>query len=516
MKNSFAILAILLTGSALAQSPGKMSYQAVVRDANNNLVSSATVGMRLSILQGSASGTAVYVETQKPVTNANGLLSIEIGNGAVVSGIFLSIDWSDGPYFIKTETDPSGGTNYTITGTSQLLSVPYALHAKTAETLTGTISETDPVYSVSDAAMITATDIAKLGSLSGTNTGDQDLSALASKAALGDSTAQLRSEIPDANNFLTTETDPVVSEKFDFTGAAIGDLLQFNGTTWVKLTPDYISDYTVTESDVTNHQAALSITESQISDLQGYLEVETDPTVLQGAQTGEMQYWNGTAWITLPPGNEGQVLTMSNGLPAWGTIQGVPPVQAPTDVYNPVTGKVWMDRNLGASQVATSSTDAEAYGHLFQWGRAADGHESRSSGTTSTVSSSDTPGHGNFITINSDPYDWRSPQNNNLWQGVSGTNNPCPNGYRLPTKAEWDAERATWSSDDAAGAFASPLKLPVGGVRIYDGSFLHVGANGYYWSGTVSSHLANFLSNNLVGGNTDVRVSGMSVRCIKE
>ncbi len=124
--------ATLLTVNVFAQSPEKMSYQAVIRDASNALVTGTPVGMQISILQGSSSGTAVYVETQTPSTNANGLVSIEIGAGTVVSGTFSTIDWTAGPYFIKTETDPSGGTNYTITGTSQLLSVPYALYAKTS------------------------------------------------------------------------------------------------------------------------------------------------------------------------------------------------------------------------------------------------------------------------------------------------------------------------------------------------------------------------------------------------
>ena len=109
-----------------------MSYQAVIRNASNALVTSHAVGMQISILQGSSTGTPVYVETQTPATNANGLVTIEIGSGTPVTGTFASINWSNGPYFIKTETDPAGGTTYSITGTSQLLSVPYALFAKTA------------------------------------------------------------------------------------------------------------------------------------------------------------------------------------------------------------------------------------------------------------------------------------------------------------------------------------------------------------------------------------------------
>jgi len=163
MKKLYTLLtAVILTASAFAQAPEKMSYQAIVRDAGNALVTNQGVGMQLSLLQGSVSGTAVYVETQTPTTNINGLVSIEIGSGTVVSGAFNSIDWGAGPYFIKTETDPTGGTSYSITGTSQLLSVPYALHANIADSINGGISysETDPLYSGSIASSISAADTA--------------------------------------------------------------------------------------------------------------------------------------------------------------------------------------------------------------------------------------------------------------------------------------------------------------------------------------------------------------------
>jgi uncharacterized protein (TIGR02145 family) len=122
-------------------------------------------------------------------------------------------------------------------------------------------------------------------------------------------------------------------------------------------------------------------------------------------------------------------------------------------------GRVWLDRNLGASRVATSMDDAQAYGDLYQWGRGADGHEKRNSPTTSTLSNSDTPGHGSFITVSNYPYDWRSSRNDNLWQGVSGTNNPCPAGFRLPTASEWQTEIDSWSSQDRTGAFSDLLLI---------------------------------------------------------
>jgi len=181
-----------------------------------------------------------------------------------------------------------------------------------------------------------------------------------------------------------------------------------------------------------------------------------------------------------------------------------------------------MDRNLGATQVATSSTDALAYGDLYQWGRGADGHQIRTSATTATLSSTDQPGNGNFILpgLFSSPFDWRSPQNANLWQGVNGVNNPCPSGYRLPTDAEWEAERNSWSSFNAAGALASPLKLSMAGFREYnDGSLSILGNFAYYWSSTINgsnSRSLNFNSSTAVIEYNDKRAYGNSVRCIKD
>ena len=128
----FLVGALLLAGVTFAQAPQKMTYQAVVRNSSNNLVVSSPIGMRVSILEGSATGTPVYVETHTATTNANGLATVKIGEGTVTSGTFSGIDWSTGTYFVKTETDITGGTNYTIAGTSELLSVPYALYAENA------------------------------------------------------------------------------------------------------------------------------------------------------------------------------------------------------------------------------------------------------------------------------------------------------------------------------------------------------------------------------------------------
>ena len=224
-----------------------------------------------------------------------------------------------------------------------------------------------------------------------------------------------------------------------------------------------------------------------------------------------LQWWNGTLWFDGCGNNPHLQYPAGSVFCASGATTVV-------DVTNPSTGKIWMDRNLGATQTATSSTDANSYGDLYQWGRRSDGHQCRTSATTATLSSVDQPANGNFILAPNSPYDWRSPQNNNLWQGVNGVNNPCPSGYRLPTNVELEAERASWSQNNSAGAFASPLKLPLAGYRNYDnGSFGDVGHFGTYWSSTVLGVYAftlDFLSSDasMFAPN---RAYGSSVRCLK-
>jgi len=231
-------------------------------------------------------------------------------------------------------------------------------------------------------------------------------------------------------------------------------------------------------------------------------------------------YWSSTVDVVLARhlylGSSGA--NLYSGTRAFGlSVRCLKDVEepGPTEVTS-TTGAVWMDRNLGASQVATSSTDAEAYGDLYQWGRAADGHEKRDSGTRSTLSDTDTPGHGDFILSSSD---WRSSQNDNLWQGVDGVNNPCPAGFRLPTEVEWEAERTSWDSNDIDGAIGSPLKLPMAGFRSrVNGSLTNVGSYGLYWSSSVDGASASILYFSSSDANmySDGRALGLSVRCLKD
>ena len=148
--------------SSFGQAPDGFKYQAVVRDAGNLILNNQAVGMRMTVIQGKLPGTAVYQETFATTTNAYGLVNLEIGSGTVLSGTFATMDWSVGPYFIETAVDVTGGTSYVVMGTSQLMSVPYALHAKTAENVLNDAvndADFDPVNEMNTGVVLNGTDL---------------------------------------------------------------------------------------------------------------------------------------------------------------------------------------------------------------------------------------------------------------------------------------------------------------------------------------------------------------------
>jgi uncharacterized protein (TIGR02145 family) len=476
MKRVYTILAaFLLTTILWAQSPEKMSYQAVIRNSSGQLVMNRTIGMQISILQGSASGLPVYVETQAPYANENGLVSMEIGNGTVVSGDFTSIDWADGPYFIQTETDPTGGSAYSITGTCQLLSVPYALYAKTAETIAGTITETDPVFTASQAANITNTDIINLDNLSGVNTGDQDLSGLATETALGDSVALLRTQIPDISG-LATET-------------ALGDSVAELRTE----IPD-VSGFITTETQNLADVIALN------NSANGQIKNLVDPTDAQDAAT------------------KAYVDALQTEITELQILLGLKMKDYQGNVYEVVTigTQVWMAENLKVTKFNNGDdipfvTDPTSWSNLT------------SPGYCWYVNTSETNEYGalyNWYTVNSGnlcPTGWHVPSDvewTTLTNYLGGTS--VAGGKLKETGTEH------WMSPNTGATNETGFTALPGGCRDSNGVYTYMSTGGFYWSTTpvgVSTRAwYRYLNYNeaTISRLNNNKNTGYSVRCIKD
>ncbi|MDR4989207.1 MAG: hypothetical protein RG741_10260 [Bacteroidales bacterium] len=335
MKKLLLILAvIMMTTGIAAQVPQGITHQAVMRDSQNQPIAETAIGVRISILQGSADGVAVYVETHTPVSNANGLITYVIGQGSVVSGMFSGIDWSDGPYFLKTEADPEGGTNYSITGVTQFLSVPFALHAQTAETLSDEMVETDPVFMDSPAAEITEANLLDWDeahswgdhSLADYLTEESDPLFLESPASgiLADDIENWDAAFDWGDHgeegYLKSETDPLFtawdkSEGITITESQITDF----------------GDYVETETDplftAWDRSEGIVVTENQISDLQEYLLEETDPlfaaSPASGILSGDIENWD-AAFDWGDHGEEGYLKSETDPLfTAWDKSEGI-------------------------------------------------------------------------------------------------------------------------------------------------------------------------------------------------
>ena len=475
MRTKFFILlaTLFISVAKYAQAPAEMGYQAVVKDASNTLVTDQAVGIQISILQTNATGTAVYVETQTPTTDSNGVLSIKIGGIAatVVSGGFSVIDWAAGPYFIKTETDPTGSTSYTITGTSEILSVPYAYYATTA----GNATTADYATTADHATTVEniSNSVSKCGCI-GYIIPYMPYSGTANQIIY-------ISNLPESwfpsNNEEEASADIYV-DAFNETGSSydlglVGTISSGKVMKFKNLIADAL--------------AVKGFTSGNLS-----LRIRAYPSDYVFVTAG--YHIGGAENISVPIEcvREDDIVDVTSA-----------------------SGKVWMDRNLGAYRVASRYYDALSFGDLFQWGRAADGHEDRGSSTTNTQSSTDAPGDSNFIIGSSD---WLSTPNDNLWQGASGTNNPCPTGYRLPTSAEWETELSAESITDYYYAYNSVLGLTLAEYRESSDGIISEFNVGNYASSTVSGENVNYLNITTTTASIETtdRARGLSVRCIKD
>ena len=271
-KSLLALVAVLMSVLAMAQAPQKMTYQAVVRDSNGQLVSNGNVGVRITIVRGSETGTGVYSQTETVRTNDNGLFTTMIGGTG-----FDAIDWGNGPYYLKSEVDPDGGSNYILTTTQQMVSVPYALHAGTVDSIIGGVNftETDPIF----------------------NAWNKDYNDLINRPTIPTNVSELTNDAGYLTSFTETQVLSISN-----------DTIYLTGGSYVKLPTGFSGDY----NDLTNRPTIPTVPTnvSELTNDAGYLTSFTEAQVL--SISNDTIYLTGGSYVKLPAGFSGDYNDLTN------------------------------------------------------------------------------------------------------------------------------------------------------------------------------------------------------------
>ena len=566
MKKPITLFIIVIFAiNMMAQAPQVMSYQAVLRNAAGELVANQSVGIKISILQGSPTGSLIYQEiyNPNPQTNANGLISLEIGKGIPLTGDFSGIDWSNGPYYLMTETDPAGGTNYTITGTSQLLSVPYALHANSAENYT----ETDPVFDLSVAAGITGGNISDWNVAWGwgnhasagyvpdsrsLNINGTSLDLTANRTWNVGTVSSVGLILPDifqvsgspvsesgtlsatfskqSNNLVFASPIKGLSGSPAFRALVSVDIPDLN---WSKITsgkPTTLAGYGITDGvNITENQTigGVKTFSSLISgSISGNAGTVTNGVYKTGTQTiAGNKTFTGTTTVRTPVNStdaatkayvdalEQQIVGMQNSLLAAGVIVK----DYDGNVYGVVTigTQKWMTENLKTTKYNDGTeiplvTDSNAWENLS------------------------TPGYCWYHNYEAGYKAFGSLYN---WYTVN-TGKLCPSGWHVPSDAEWttlttylggldvaggklkEEGTAHWRTPNTGATNETGFTALPGGLRFDNGTFYEIGNAGFHWSTTEwgSDHAWDcLLRYNYSPANIIVHYKGMgfSVRCLK-
>ena len=512
----------------ISQAPTKINFQSVLRNTNGEVVSNSAVSLKISILSGTINGSAVYIETHAKTTDASGLMSLQIGGGTVLNGVFANINWGSSAHFIKLEADFSGGNSYVLLGTQELMSVPYAFYAsKTDTSVLNLTSRFSTKLSGSDTTSLSARINAK-SSLSDTSL--LNLTSRFSTKLSGSDTASL--------------------------SARINAKSSLSDTSLLNLTSRFETKLNKSDTSSLSNRINAKLSKTDTSSLSDRINAKLNSTVFPyypGLQKGHIMYWNGSSWVLLNPGTAGQVLKMSSAtepIPVWGTdastsVSAFSPCGTTiSDIdgnsYNTVligaqcwtkenlrvrkynngrsisfdatggsggSSSTWQNLTIGAHTIyandsTTTPSNRTKYGYLYNW------YAAKGIYTTGTIASTDTL-------------------------------NICPSGWHVPTDADWttlttelggesvaggkmkSVGTAYWSSQSAGTDNSSGFSALPGGFRNNGGSFSDVRGLAFFWSATEFS--SNYAwSRDLNSLNSDVRRAssydksvGTSVRCLK-
>ena len=493
IKFSLTSLIILFCFSLLAQTPASFSYQAAIRDISGNVAANQAVSIEIDILQGGSEGISVFSETHNVTTNAQGVINLTIGS---VEDLNV-VDWSSNSHFIKITVDGI------VLGTSQLISVPYAQHAKTAESITSEIAENDPIFNAWDRTTGIEITESQVSDLQEYLTEETDPAFTSWDKSTGIEITE--SQISDLQEYLTEETDPAVSANFDFTGANTGDLLQFDGTKWVNVTPNYLTSYTESQGlddvltvntsagnkNITNLANPLG---DQDAATKAYVDELKELILNLQADVGVTDARDGNHYNAVRIGTRIWMSENLKYLPSVDFITNGSTTDPHYYVYG-YNGIVVAD--------AKATADYSTYGVLYNWPAAMNGESSSSSNPS----------------------------------GIQGV---CPVGWHLPSNAEWtelidylggasvaggklkEAGTDHWSNPNTGATNESGFTaLPGGERRASTVSTVFKKEFGFWWSTTeISSDYVYHVYMRYDDSNAYTSImtknDGYSVRCVKD
>ncbi len=548
---------------AVAQAPQKINFQSVLRNTTGEVVSNSSVSLRISILSGTVTGTIVYSETHAKTTDAGGLMSLQIGSGTVLSGVFANINWGGASHFIKLEADFSGGSNYVVLGTQELMSVPYALYA--SKTDTSVLNLTSRL-----ATKLNATDTVSLSNRinANTNSGSSDTSLLnltsrfSTKLNVTD-TASLSNRI---DGKLTKTDTASLSNRIDLklTKTDTASLsnridLKLTKTDTASLSNRIDLKLTKTDTASLSNRIDAKLTKTDTASLSERINTKLNSSVIDlGIRTGDIIYWdyNLNKFRILAPGTAGQVLKMSSsGILVWGTDETTSaPAFSPcgttiSDIdgnsYNTVLigAQCWTKENLRVRRYNSTNPDLNGRSILFD----ASGGSGGSSTTwenlkigAHTIYAHDSTTTPSNLTKYGYLYNWYAAKGIYTTGNIQSTDtlNICPSGWHVPTDAEWTTlttelgtesaaggkmksiGTAYWNSPNTGATNESGFSALPGGRRYNVGNFSSINSDAFFWSATESASTTAWVRNlNYNGGLVYVNYSnksfGASVRCLR-
>ena len=530
--NILRILMILIFPIlGISQAPNKINFQSVLRNTNGEVVSNSAVSLRISILSGTINGSAVYIETHTKTTDTGGLMSLQIGGGTVLSGVFANINWGSSVHFIKLEADFSGGNSYVLLGTQELMSVPYALYAsKTDTSVLNLATRFSTKLSGSDTTSL-STRINAKSSLSDTSL--LNLTSRFSTKLSGADTASL--------------------------SARINAKSSLSDTSLLNLTSRFETKLSKSDTSSLSNRINAKLSKTDTSSLSDRINAKLNSNVFPyypGPEKGHIMYWNGSNWVNLRPGTAGQVLKMSSGsepVPVWGTdattsVPAFSPCGAPIsdidgNVYNTVLigAQCWTKENLrvrrynNGTAISFDATGGSG-GSSSTWQNLEIGaHTIYANDSTATPSNRTKYGY---------LYNWYAAKGIYTTGTITSTDtlNICPSGWHVPTDTEWTTltdelggesvaggkmksiGTAYWNSPNTGATNLSGFSALPGGSRIKDGSFNNLSNSAVFWRATEATEVNknNAWSSRLDYNSDDVsRISyekqlGASIRCLKD